>query len=78
MRELFGAVAVGLLLLVIGIGTGTEWVFYAGAFILPLALLWGGLFKSEQNTPVRVALLAVAGLLIAVTMQLFGAISFPW
>jgi len=78
MKELFGAVALGFLLLVIGIGTGTEWVFFAGALISPLALLWGGLFKSEESMPIRITLLAIGGLLMVVTTQLFGAPSFPW
>jgi len=78
MRELLGAVAVGFLLLVIGIGTATEWVFFAGAFVSPLALLWGGLFKSEESMPIRITLLAIGGLLMVVTTQLFGVPSFPW
>jgi len=62
---LFLAVAFGLLLVVIGLGSGTEEVFFTGAFILPVALLWGGLFPVEESTPIRVTLLAISGLLLA-------------
>lgn len=75
MQEMFGAVAVGFLLLVIGNGTGKEWVFLVGGLISPLAFLWGALFKSEGSLPVKITLLAIGGLLMVATTQLFGGAS---
>jgi len=57
-------VAVALLLLIIGATTETEGVAYAGIFILPLTLLCGGLFLTEETTPIRVTLLVFSGLLL--------------
>ncbi len=75
MKEMFGAVALGLLLLIIGTSTGTEWVYRVGSFVLPLALLWGGLFKSEESLPVKVTLLAIGGLALVSILQGFGGVS---
>ena len=56
---------VGLLLLVIGLDRNNDGVYYAGAFILPAALLWGGLFLEEESPGLRIALVAVGGYLVA-------------
>ena len=65
----FIAVAVGLLLIVIGVGTRNEGVTLAGTFILPLALIWGGFFLEEQSLPVKVTLLAIGGLIIVALIR---------
>ena len=76
---LFIAVALGLLLVVVGLGSGTKGVFFAGAFILPLALLWGGLFSADESTPLRVTLLAISGILLAAIITSGGPfLSLPW
>jgi hypothetical protein len=54
-------VLVGLLLLVIGIGTKHSNVTLAGQFILPIALISGGM-SSEDNVALRVTLIAIGGL----------------
>jgi hypothetical protein len=61
---LFGAVAVGLLLLVIGVGIRNRGVAMAGEFIFPLSLLAGGLFWGEEQLPVRITLVALGGLFV--------------
>jgi len=71
----FIAVAVGLLLTVIGMHAGEEGPFFAGIFILPLALIGGGLFLKGQKLPVRVTLLAIGGLIILSATQL---LSMSW
>ena len=80
MKEMFGGVALGLLLLVIGAGAGNEGVTLVGVFILPLALLWGGLFKAGQSMPLKLTLLAIAGVLLAVTVRTLCApgLELPW
>ena len=39
-----------------------------GSYILPLSLLWGGMFLSEESTPLRVTLLAAGGLILMMTV----------
>jgi hypothetical protein len=58
------AVVLGLLLLVIGTGTRHPNITLAGDFIFPIALIWGGLSSNEENTPLRVTMLALGGLFI--------------
>src|SRR4030042_662955 len=62
---LFAVIFVGLLLIAIGLNRGNDEVYYAGAFILPAALLWGGLFLKEEGSGIRITLLAVGGYLAA-------------
>jgi len=62
---LLAGLAVGLLLLVIGASIPNRGTFYAGAFILPMSLFWGGLFLQEEGTPLRVAMMAIGGFLAA-------------
>jgi hypothetical protein len=71
----FIAVALGLLLMVVGMHAGAEGPLFAGIFILPLALIWGGLFLEGQRQPVRVTLLAIGGLIILGATQL---LSMSW
>lgn len=75
MLVLFIAIAIGLLLIVIGIHAGEEGPMFAGIFILPLALIGGGLFLEGQRQPVRVTLLVIGGLIILGTTQL---LSMSW
>ena len=69
MLEVFGAAAIGLALLVIGNGVENKPVSLIGIFILPLAFLWGGLYKAEESTPLKITFLAIAGLLLALAVE---------
>ena len=55
------AVVLGLLLLVIGSGSGHPNVSLAGQFIFSVALIAGGL-SSEEPVALRVTLIAIGGL----------------
>jgi hypothetical protein len=81
LQTVFLGVALGLLLAIIGIGADNEWVYLIGVLIMPLALVWGGLFIKDENTPMRVAMLAVAGFIVAMAIQsggLMSAVSSYW
>lgn len=71
---LFGVMLLGLLLVIIGLNVESDEVYYAGAFILPGALLWAGLFLKEESTGIRITLLAVGGYLIASLLTGIGSI----
>ncbi len=75
MKGLFGLMAIGLIMVIIGIGTKTEWVFYAGAVILPLIALWAGLFNEEIDTPIKTALVGISGFMMAAIILLFSGVS---
>ena len=62
---MFAVMLIGLMLLVIGLDRGNSVVYYIGAFFLPAALLWGGLFLKAESLGIRITLLAVGGYLIA-------------
>jgi hypothetical protein len=62
---LFAGILLGMLLLVLGNSLGVEGLRHAGAFILPAALFWGGFYLKEEGLGIRIALLAVAGYLVA-------------
>ncbi len=61
---LLGAIALGLLLLVVGSGTSTRAVTLVGEFVFPMALFAGGLFWGEENLAVRITLIALGGLFV--------------
>jgi hypothetical protein len=63
---LLTAVAVALLLLVVGVGSRNDGVALAGEFIFPLSLLAGGLFWVEESLAVRITLIALGGLFVIV------------
>ena len=44
-----------------------------GTYILPLSLLWGGMFLSEESTPLRVTLLAIGGIVLMMSVM-FGSL----
>lgn len=69
MRGTFFAASLGLLLLVLGSWIGNEPLTMIGIFILPLSFLWGGLFKAEESMPVKITLLAIAGVLLVSAIQ---------
>jgi hypothetical protein len=74
---MFIAVAIGLLLRIIGMHEGEAGLIFVGTFILPLSLIWGGLFLKGQELPVRAALLVTGGLaLLLGTMPLVP--DLPW
>ncbi len=61
---LLAAIALSLLLMVIGAATRTRGLTLTGAFIFPLSLFAGGLFWSEELLPVRITLMALGGLFV--------------
>ncbi len=61
---LLAAIALSLLLMVIGAATRIRGLTLTGAFIFPLSLFTGGLFWSEELLPVRITLLALGGLFV--------------
>ena len=75
LQAVFLGVALGILLAIIGIGAESKWVLLIGELLIPLALVWGGLFFKDESTPIRVVMLAVAGVIIAVTIQSGGLLS---
>ena len=57
-------IIIGLLLLVIGAGTGSSNVTLAGDFIFAMTFISGGLSMGEENAGLRITLLAVGGLFV--------------
>ena len=76
LQMVFLAVVLGLLLTIIGIGVSSEWVYLIGVLIMPLALLWGGLFLQGENLAMRIAMMAVAGVIIAAKVLSGGGMSY--
>jgi hypothetical protein len=60
---IFGAIVVALILLTVGAATGKRQVAYAGDFILPFSLFWAGFYLKEEGTAMRIAFIAVAGMI---------------
>ncbi|HEY41078.1 MAG TPA: hypothetical protein G4O18_04365 [Dehalococcoidia bacterium] len=65
-------VILGILLIIIGIGTESDWVFLIGTLIMPIVLFWGGLFLQGENLAMRIAMVAVAGAVVAATILSCG------
>jgi hypothetical protein len=72
----FLAVALGILLAIIGTGTDSEWVYLIGTLIIPIALLWGGLFLEGQTLAMRIAMLAVGGYVVGAIVSSGGGLSY--
>jgi hypothetical protein len=62
----FGGIILGILLLVIGVGASVKWVTYAGKFILPAALFWGGFYLKEESISIKTTLIVLAGIVVIV------------
>ena len=79
-RALLIAVAVGVLLLVIGADTETSGLVDAGLIISSVALFSGGFLLKEENSNVRLGMLIAGGLIL----MSFGAAALsltairPW
>ena len=58
----FLVVALGILLIMIGSGVNNEWLGLVGLLLFAVSLFWGGLSSNEKSVPVRVTMLAIAGL----------------
>jgi hypothetical protein len=71
----FAGILLGLLLLVIGDSRNISGVTYAGKFILPAALIWGGLYLKEESAGIRITLLAVGGVMIIAGLLGMGSIA---
>ena len=76
MLEMFGALLVGLVLTIIGAGADVEWLYLIGVLILPLTLLWGALFKVEDDIKIKITLLAMAGLIMAAIVMSLSGMSY--
>jgi|WetSurMetagenome_2_1015567.scaffolds.fasta_scaffold192929_2 hypothetical protein len=72
MKEMFVAAAVGLLLCLIGAWVPVRALMLIGVFIVPLAVLWGAIFKTHESQAVKITLLAVGGLLLTAAVQILG------
>jgi hypothetical protein len=72
MKEMFGAVVFGLLFLLIGAWVPVRALMLIGVFIVPLAVLWGAIFRTQESQPVKITLLAVGGLLLTAAVQILG------
>lgn len=70
----FIAAVIAPVLVGIGILVEDSKLTFAGIFVLPFALIWGGLFLEGQKLPVRVTLLAIGGLLL---LSIMVAIIYP-
>ncbi|HEY33628.1 MAG TPA: hypothetical protein G4O10_11080 [Dehalococcoidia bacterium] len=75
LQTVFLGVALGVLLAIIGIGAESKWVLLIGELIIPIALVWGSLFFKDESNAMRAVMLAVAGVIIAVTIQSGGLLS---
>ena len=62
-QRIFLIIALGILLIIIGSGVDNDWLCLVGSFLYTLSLIWGGLF-SEEGVPIRVTMLAIAGLAV--------------
>ncbi len=69
MKTTFGAAAVGLALLICGRWFDVEALTRVGSFILPLSFLYGGFFKAEQSTVLKITLIVIGGVLLLATAQ---------
>ncbi len=76
MTRVFLVVALGILLIMIGNGVENTWLGLVGSFLFAASLFWGGLLLKENSVPIRVTMLAVAGLAVY-TMIPWGSI-FPF
>jgi len=65
MLEMFAALVLGIIFTVIGYGAEVKWLYIIGVLIMPLALLWGALFKAEDDIKIKITLLAMAGIIMA-------------
>ena len=76
MTRVFLVVALGILLIMIGNGVENTWLGLVGSFLFAVSLFWGGLLSKENGVPIRVTMLAVAGLAVY-SMIPWGSI-FPF
>ncbi len=64
MTRVFLVVALGILLIMIGSGVENTWRCLVGSFLFAASLFSGGLLSTENSVPIRVTMLAVAGLAV--------------
>ena len=75
MLEMLAALALGLLLTIIGAGAEVKWLYLIGVLIMPLALLWGAFYKAGDDTKLKITLMAMAGLIIAAIVMTLSSYS---
>jgi hypothetical protein len=76
LQAVFLGVILGILLIIIGIGTESDWVFLIGTLITPIALFWGGLFLEGQTLAMRIAMVAVGGFIVGAIVHSGGGLSY--
>ena len=76
LQMVFLGVILGILLIIIGIGVESCWVFLIGTLVMPLVLFWGGLFLEDLALPMRITLLAIAVIVVAATIMSVGSWAF--
>jgi hypothetical protein len=76
MIEMIAALALGLLLTIIGAGANVEWLYLIGILILPLALLWGAVYRAGDDQKLKITLLAMAGIIMAAIVLGLGSSSY--
>jgi hypothetical protein len=64
LERVFLVVVLGLLLIIIGSGVDVEWLWLIGSLLFTVSLIWAGLFLSGESMPLRITLLAIAGLVV--------------
>ena len=76
MTRVCFVVFLGILLIMIGNGVENTWLNLVGSSLFAVSLFWGGLSLKEESIPIRVTMLAVAGLAVY-SMIPWGSI-FPF
>lgn len=75
MLEMLAALALGLLLTIIGAGAEVKWLYLIGILILPLVLLWGAIYRTGDDTKLKITLLAMAGIIMAAIVMTLSSYS---
>ena len=69
LQRIFFLIVLGILLIFLGNGLNISWLNLIGSLLYALTLFWGGFFLPEEKVPIRVTMIAIAGLAV------FGLIS---
>ncbi len=78
MVEMLVALALGLLLTIIGAGAEVKWLYLIGVLIMPLALLWGAFYKAGDDTKLKITLMAMAGIILAAIVMTLSSYSISY
>ena len=75
LQRIFLIILIGILLIMIGGGVDNDWLCLVGSFLFAVSLIWGGLFIKEEGIPIRVTMLAIAGITVFSMISSGGLIS---